>query len=201
MTTRKMPSLRLLSHRVRRCSGADRLRSRKGTILTPGGRTPGWVGVAVQLGDFFCECLRGWHREFSPFCSRTMPSTTSGLSMSLAVLFLDGGGSGPGCSDAGRRGRWGRRWGRTRRWGWRGGRHDLPIWPRRILGPWTTVAMSLTRIGPSLGLNDRSADVLDAGEEAHPRTLICCSPSSMKLPPPLTLLFAICCSTWAMVRP
>ena len=33
------------------------------------------------------------------------------------------------------------------------------------------------------------------------RTLICCRPSSMKLPPAFTLLLASCCSTWPMFRP
>ena len=33
------------------------------------------------------------------------------------------------------------------------------------------------------------------------RTLICCSPAWMKLPPPLALLLASCCSTCPMLSP
>ena len=74
--TRKMPSVRLWST-VAVVSWRRSLRSRKGTIFTPGGRT--WSLSSSTLAWMPSRVVS----EFSPFCSRTMPSTTSLSSMSL----------------------------------------------------------------------------------------------------------------------
>ena len=86
-----------------------------------------------------------------------------------------------------------------RRWCRRGGEWLCRSGRGGSLGPWVTVAMSLilmaapleflmTVFSMSWTLVKRPTDC----------TLICCAPCSMKLPPPLVLLLAICCSTWAM---
>ncbi len=46
-----------------------------------------------------------------------------------------------------------------------------------------------------------SLNVLHARVKPFALTLICCDPCSIKLPPPLVLLLANCCSTWPMLNP
>ena len=66
-------------------------------------------------------------------------------------------------------------------------------------GPGLTVAMSLIRMAAPLAfLTTVFSMSWTLVKRPTDWTLICCAPCSMKLPPPLVLLLAICCSTWAM---
>src|SRR5208283_1928062 len=55
--------------------------------------------------------------------------------------------------------------------------------------------------GAVLSPKQRLADLSTLVNRPTVLTLICCCPSSMKLTPPLRLLFASACSTWPMLRP
>ena len=76
------------------------------------------------------------------------------------------------------------------------------MWPKRILGPWVTSAMSFTRRAVPVWVFktvcSMSCTLL---KSPSARTFICCIPSSTKLPPALILLLASCCSTWPMLNP
>ena len=105
--------------------------------------------VSVELLHFGVNRFEG-RIDSAPFLKRTMPSTTSPLSM-IAVERVN----------------------------------RLPDWPRRILGPCgdNRDVLNTHRRAVFRG-NDRLLNVVDLSSPARPlRTLICCNPASIKLPP------------------